>query len=59
MTWEHLTEGDKIELDENIATLKKAFYREYKGDSVDSYRILMELTRLREIKRTIEMEELN
>ena len=51
MSWDNLTEKDKIELDRNIETLQKAFYREIEtGDSLDSGRIYMELSRLRAIK---------
>tara|TARA_B110000438_G_scaffold30051_1_gene29215 strand:+ start:23022 stop:24707 length:1686 start_codon:yes stop_codon:yes gene_type:complete len=52
--WDHLTAEDKVGLDRDIETLKKAFYRELENedDLHESTRILGELERLREIKRT-------
>tara|TARA_R110000751_G_scaffold197603_1_gene302654 strand:+ start:1836 stop:2021 length:186 start_codon:yes stop_codon:yes gene_type:complete len=60
MSWDHLTEKDKIELDKNIETLQKAFYREIdKGDSLDSNRIFTELSRLRAIKISLNESGVN
>ena len=54
MTWDHLTKDDIANLDRNIATLQKAFYREIEtGSATDSARILGELARLRGIKKEI------
>mgnify|MGYP003324254477 CR=1 FL=1 len=54
MTWDHLTKDDIADLDRNIATLQKAFYREIEtGSATDSARILGELERLREIKKDL------
>ena len=51
--WDHLTAEDEVELDRNIETLRKAFYRELenKDDLYESARILGELERLLEIKK--------
>jgi hypothetical protein len=60
MNWDHLTAKDKIELDRNIETLQKAFYREIeKGDSLDSGRIFTELSRLRGIKISLNESGVN
>ena len=60
MSWDHLTKKDRIELDKNIETLQKAFYREIeKGDSLDSGRIYTELSRLREIKISLNESGVN
>ena len=54
MTWDHLTKDDIADLDRNIATLQKAFYREIEtGSATDSARILGEMERLRGIKKEV------
>ena len=54
MTWDHLTKDDIANLDRNIATLQKVFYREIEtGSAIDSARTLGELARLRGIKKEI------
>jgi len=50
--WDHLTAEDEVRLDRDIATLETAFYEWHEQDSEKSFRILGELDRLREIKRT-------
>ena len=54
MTWDHLTKDDIANLDRNIATLQKVFYREIEtGSAIDSARTLGELARHRGIKKEI------
>ena len=54
MTWDHLTKDDIADLNRNIATLQKAFYREIEtGSATDSARTLGELARLRGIKKEV------